>query len=434
MPDSSDRREDAVAVVHRLRDAGHVAYFAGGCVRDELLGQTPKDYDIATDAHPDLVRDIFGRGRTDAVGAAFGVILVREGASQIEVATFRTDLEYRDGRRPTGVIFTSAEQDAKRRDFTINGLFRDPLVSEPGDDGLIDYVGGKADLAQRLLRAIGEPAKRFEEDFLRMLRAVRFAARFGLTIEPATWEAIVRFAPRLSLIAPERVAEELRLMLMPETRGEAWRLLWESGLLAVVLRTLPEKVAEHPPQLPVMAALAAVATHISFGLALAATVLEVRRAAEVPVRVILEPAEVKRCAAALRKVLRWSNEEEAEFVGALGLWPLIQETLPGVAPMKRFLAGEHSGEARLLMAALNFEPNLRQRIEWLEGQFTELEKTDVAPPPLLTGHDLVAMGLAPGPAFKKILDAVYDAQLEDRITTPEAAMTLAREIASQDVS
>ena len=207
-----------------------------------------------------------------------------------------------------------------------------------------------------------------------------------------------------------------------------------SLLNAVVLRTLPEKVAEQPPQLPVMAALAAVATHISFGLALAATVVEVRRAAEVPVRVILEPAEVKRCAAALRKVLRWSNEEEAEFVGALGLWPLIQETLPGVAPMKRFLAGEHSGEARLLMAALKFEPNLRQRIEWLEGQFTELEQTEVAPTPLLTGDFLVAMGLAPGPAFKKILDAVYDAQLEGRIVTREAAMTLARQIASQDVS
>ena len=305
-------------------------------------------------------------------------------------------------RRPAGVVFTSAEQDARRRDFTINGLFRDPMVTEPGDDGIIDYVGGKKDLGERVLRAIGEPARRFEEDFLRMLRAVRFAARFGLTIETATWEAIVRFAPRLSLIAPERVADELRLTLTGEMRGEAWRLLWESGLLAVVLRTMPEKVPEIPAQRPVLEALAAIAPPISFGLALAGTVVEARRAASVPVRVILEPLEVKRCAAALRKVLRWSNEEEAEFVGAFSVWPLIQQAPPGVAAMKRFLAGEHSGEARLILDALKGEASLRPRIEWLRGQFVELEKSEVAPPPLLTGDDLVSLGLPPGPAFRCI--------------------------------
>src|SRR5688500_6573347 len=175
MSDPPDRREDALNVVRALRGAGHIAYFAGGCVRDELLGLAPKDYDIATDAHPDVVRDLLGRGRTRAVGAAFGVILVHEGISQIEVATFRADLEYHDGRRPSGVVFTSAEEDARRRDFTINGLFRDPLVTDPADDGIIDYVGGKRDLADRVLRAIGEPARRFDEDYLRMLRAVRFA-------------------------------------------------------------------------------------------------------------------------------------------------------------------------------------------------------------------------------------------------------------------
>jgi len=172
-------RDDAVAVVKRLRNAGHVAYFAGGCVRDTLLGLQPKDFDIATDAPPQRVRELFTN--TQAVGAAFGVILVRHKKSVIEVATFRTDLKYLDGRRPEGVVFTTAEEDAKRRDFTINGLFFDPI-----ENHVIDYVGGQEDLKNKVLRAIGEPNHRFEEDHLRLLRAVRFAARFDLTIEHAT--------------------------------------------------------------------------------------------------------------------------------------------------------------------------------------------------------------------------------------------------------
>src|SRR5688572_18826647 len=178
-PDDSPRsatREDALAVVRRLRDAGHVAYFAGGCVRDQLLGLEPKDYDVATDAPPDRVRQLFSN--TQAVGAAFGVILVRHRKSQTEVATFRTDLKYVDGRRPEGVVFTTAEEDARRRDFTINGMFYDPV-----EDKVIDYVEGQADLQNRVLRAIGDPEHRIDEDRLRMLRAVRFAARFGLTID-----------------------------------------------------------------------------------------------------------------------------------------------------------------------------------------------------------------------------------------------------------
>lgn len=426
MSDPPDRREDALNVVRALRDAGHIAYFAGGCVRDELLGLVPKDYDIATDAHPSVVRDLLGRGRTRAVGAAFGVILVHEGQSQIEVATFRTDLEYRDGRRPSGVVFTSAEEDARRRDFTINGLFRDPLVADPADDGIIDHVGGKRDLADRVLRAIGEPARRFDEDYLRMLRAVRFAARFELAIEPATWEAIVRFAPRLAQIAPERVADELRRMLAHESRGAAWRLLWESGLLAVILRTLSEKVPDMPPHRPVMAYLASIGRPISFPLAVAGTLIEVRHAAEVPIRVILEPAEVKQAAAACRKALRYSNEEEAGLEGAMGLWPLLQETAPRVAALKRFLAGPFSGDARMLLAALSSQTSLAARIAWLAERFMELERTDFAPPPLLTGDDLVAAGLTPGPAFKRILDEVYDAQLEGRITTKQEALAMAQ--------
>src|SRR5215218_6136693 len=172
-------REDALAVVRRLRDAGHVAYFAGGCVRDQMLGLTPKDYDVATDAPPDRVRAIFPN--TQSVGAAFGVILVRHRKSVIEVATFRTDVNYVDGRRPESVRFTTAEEDAERRDFTINGLFFDPIENE-----VIDYVGGQGDLASKVVRAIGEPNHRFEEDHLRLLRAVRFASRFDFAVESET--------------------------------------------------------------------------------------------------------------------------------------------------------------------------------------------------------------------------------------------------------
>src|SRR5688572_27782573 len=201
-PEIHSTRQDALAVVRALRDVGHVAYFAGGCVRDLLLGLEPKDYDVATDAPPDRVRKLFKR--TQAVGQAFGVILVRIGRSQVEVATFRAEGKYLDGRRPSEVRFTTAEEDAKRRDFTINGLFLDPLT-----DQVIDYVGGQADLKAKVIRAIGNPDERFEEDHLRLLRAVRFAARFGFEIEPATDAAIPRHAGHLVRISPERVAEEL---------------------------------------------------------------------------------------------------------------------------------------------------------------------------------------------------------------------------------
>src|SRR4051812_30998530 len=211
-------REDAEAVLRRLREAGHVAYFAGGCVRDTLLGLQPKDWDVATDAPPQRVRQLFPR--TQAVGAAFGVILVRQADSQIEVATFRTDVSYEDGRRPTAVKFTTAEEDAKRRDFTINGVFFDPIENK-----VIDYVGGQEDLKNKILRAIGEPNLRFEEDHLRLLRAVRFAARFDLSIDPTTTAAIKAHADNLKRISPERIADELRRMFASATRVHAHLLL-----------------------------------------------------------------------------------------------------------------------------------------------------------------------------------------------------------------
>src|SRR5215212_10163592 len=261
-------RADAEAVLRRLRHNGHEAYFAGGCVRDLLLGLEPKDYDVATDAQPQRVRELFTK--TEAVGAAFGVILVRHGRSVVEVATFRSDGSYLDGRRPSEVKFTTAQEDAQRRDFTINGLFMDPLA----EDRVIDFVGGKEDLAARRLRAIGDPSSRFAEDHLRLLRAVRFAARFGLEIAPSTAMAIEQHANLLKGISPERIAEELRLMLTASTRGTAWMLLWKFRLIHVVMRFLPlgEGVALSPSRSIFLAT--APGAEISFGLALAAAVVD----------------------------------------------------------------------------------------------------------------------------------------------------------------
>jgi poly(A) polymerase len=423
-PTPRSGRDDALAVVRRLREAGHVAYFAGGCVRDQLLGLTPKDYDVATDAPPQRVRELFTR--TDAVGAAFGVILVRQRRSQIEVATFRTDLEYRDGRRPEGVRFATAEQDAQRRDFTINGLFYDPL-----EDRVIDYVGGQADLKDRVLRAIANPDERFAEDHLRLLRAIRFAARFGMTIEPATDEAIARHAQHLARISPERIAEELRLMLTPTTRLTAWRMICRYALDGVLFRfvRLPGAAA-HPEvvgrRAPVFERVAPGST-IAFGLALAAAAVEhaLSRLVDLSDRPSLS---VRQYLKGVRQALRISNDESDQMEGTLyGLELLLGDHSPTVAALKRFLARPTAPLSRALLAALPAE--LAGRREDLERRLGELGQTDFAPLPLISGDDLTAAGLTPGPLFKRVLDQVYDAQLEGRVETKQQAMNLGLELA-----
>ncbi|MGH7200793.1 MAG: CCA tRNA nucleotidyltransferase, partial [Planctomycetaceae bacterium] len=208
MTASNPQHEFALEVVRRLREAGHQALWAGGCVRDLLLGREPQDYDVATDAVPETVRDLFGRRRTLAVGASFGVIIVRGPQSEVEVATFRTDLGYSDGRRPDAVAFSTPQEDAQRRDFTINGMFYDPIAER-----IIDYVGGEEDLKRRIIRAIGRPEDRMAEDKLRMLRAVRFAARFDFAIDPATLTAIQQQARELVIVSAERIAAEMRHIL-----------------------------------------------------------------------------------------------------------------------------------------------------------------------------------------------------------------------------
>jgi poly(A) polymerase len=412
-------REDALAVVRRLRESGHVAYFAGGCVRDALLGLNSKDYDVATDAPPLRVRELFPR--TQAVGAAFGVILVRQGRSQVEVATFRSDGKYVDGRRPEGVVFTNAEEDAKRRDFTINGMFYDPI-----EDRVIDYVGGQQDARDRVLRAIGNADARFEEDHLRLLRAIRFAARFDLQVEPETWKAIGRHMGHLVRISPERVGDELRMMLTPPTRAAAWGMLGDRGFEGILFRFV--KLQWVASQDRLFAELSSVFDAvcpdqtIAFGLALAAASIDWMQLvmpADVGFRDVLSPAVVNDVARGLRQALKLSNEETDHLRGALeGLHILLADRQHAVAELKRFLARPTARMSRDLLAAVQSDAAVAARLH-------ELDQTDFAPLPLITGDDLTAAGLTPGPAFKRALDEAYDAQLEGRVTTKEQALGLA---------
>lgn len=422
-------REDAIAVVRRLRDAGHVAYFAGGCVRDALLGLTPSDYDVATDAPPDRVRELFRR--TQAVGAAFGVVLVREGASQVEVATFRSDGKYLDGRHPERVTFADAEQDAKRRDFTINGLFYDPL-----ENRVIDFVGGQDDLKNRVLRAIGNPDERFAEDHLRLLRAARFDARFELSIDPATRAAIARHAYELKRISPERIAEELRRILTPESRARAWSFLRAFELDTVIFRFIPLKQPNGKPDVGLRGPTQVFdrigdERPIDFGLALATTALVYTAGgftSQDEWKSVLEPQTVRQMVRGAREALRISNDETETMQGTLdGVALLVFNPEPGVAMLKRFLARPTAALSRELYAALPdvMAPNRSA----VRTHLSQLEKEDFAPPPLITGDDLTASGLPPSRAFKRALDETYDAQLEGRVTTKDQALQLGLKIA-----
>src|ERR1044072_1456115 len=229
-------------VAARLREQGHIAYFAGGCVRDMVRGLAPKDYDIATDARPEVVQKLFPR--TYAVGAHFGLIIVLENDFQFGVATFRSDEAYIDGRHPTAIHFSSPEEDAQRRDFTINGMFYDPAAEE-----VIDFVGGRADIAAKLVRAIGDPAQRFAEDRLRMLRAVRFATVLDYRIDAKTWDALVANSASIHEISAERIRDELVRIFLSPKRGRGWDLLDASGLMRVILPEIEAmKGCEQPAQ------------------------------------------------------------------------------------------------------------------------------------------------------------------------------------------
>ena len=416
--DPSPAREAALRVVRTLRDAGHEALFAGGCVRDALLGLEPTDFDVATDAPPERVQELFRR--TQAVGAAFGVVLVHQkvgGARRsTEVATFRTDGAYADGRRPDGVTFATAEEDAQRRDFTCNGLFSDPLHATPESaghpladaDGVIDFVGGRADLAAGVLRAIGVPAERFAEDHLRLLRLVRFAARFGFRLDPATAEAAQAAAPRVAGVAAERVGEELRRVLTAAAPAPALgvRLLQDLSLAEPALGPGEGR----PP-----ATLAALgdAPHAT---ALATLALD-RHGAPADASAVVRG----RWAASLCLPNAVADDAVAALLGLDRLrgWDAL-----GVPQRKRLASspGFHAGAFALLRAT---DPDAARRVG-ADLDALAADGVGLAPRPLLDGRALIAAGLRPGPAFKGLLDAAYDAQLAGEVTDAAGALGFAQ--------
>lgn len=398
-------QDAALAVVRRLRQHGHEALWAGGCVRDMLLGREPADIDVATDAPPDRIIELFDRTRK--VGAKFGVVMVGQGRHWIETATFRTDVDYRDGRRPSSVVFTTAEEDARRRDFTINGLFYDPI-----DKRVIDYVDGRKDLEAGIIRAIGDPARRFAEDHLRMLRAVRFSARFGFSIEPQTAAAIRERADRIRLISPERVREELEKMLEHANRADAVRQIADLGLIEHLwpdARWPADRVAA------AVAALRHLPEKAGFTLGMAALLHP------------FPPAEASRIAGELR----CSNHERDRIAWLIEQVDVIHHAEVLCLPaMKKLIA--HPGFDDLL--ALHRAVCLAHGLpldgnEAARQRRASIPPDQVAPPPLVTGDDLINLGLTPGPRFREILDRLYDEQLDNQLTTREQALQRLRKLA-----
>ena len=446
--------DEAVRVVEKLRASGHKAYLAGGCVRDLLLGREPADYDVATDATPDVVLDMFER--TFAVGAKFGVVLVAAADAEFvtEVATFRSDGAYSDGRRPDMVRYSQmAEEDVQRRDFTINGLLLDPLLggtlSEMAADqeglraAVLDYVGGVQDLEAGVVRAIGRAELRFEEDHLRMLRAVRFAARFRFELDPATKTAVRALAAKVNGVSRERVRDELTKMLTEGHARKAFELLDETGLLREVLPEIARmKGVEQPPQfhpegdvwVHTLMLLEQLETGCSATLAWGALLHDVgkpptfRRA---PDRIRFD-GHVEMgvtMATEICKRLRFSNEEMRQILALIENHMRFMDTgRMKESTLKRFLRlpqfDEHLALHKMdCLAGSGFLENW----EFMREKMQTLPLETVRPQPLITGRELIAAGYRPGPNFKEMLREVEDAQLEGKIATAEEALRMVEE-------
>ena len=406
--DQEQQQRFAADVVRQLRAAGFQAYWAGGCVRDRLLGRQPKDYDVATDATPPEVRRVFRRRKTVAVGAAFGVITVLGpvGAGQVEVATFRQDDTYSDGRHPDRVVFSTPQEDASRRDFTINGLFYDPV-----EDRVIDLVGGQQDLAAGLIRAIGDPCRRFEEDKLRLLRAVRFAATFGFALEERTAEAIRRMAPGIAVVSPERIGAEMQRTLTDPGRSRGVRLLLETGLAALVLPEIVPADDEDRRGLERSLAILDRLDGPSLPLALAALLGDrtgPSGAADVCRRWRLSNAQADRVAWLLehRAALRTAPDVPWSAIHRLIIADWIEELLA------------------LEEATVSVAGGDMAHVAWCRSRLQQ-PRDLLDPPPLLTGVDLLRHGVAAGPVYRVVLDEVRRAQLDGEVRTQAEALELA---------
>lgn len=451
---ATPQSEAALKIVRTLRDAGHQAFLAGGCVRDLLLGREPGDFDVATSATPDIVLDMFPR--TFAVGAHFGVVLVAPEGDDArfvtEVATFRADGVYSDGRHPDAVRYTtSPEEDVKRRDFTINGLLLDPLrgfgvleeCPEGEKSGLLDYVGGVADLHAGIIRAIGRPEQRFEEDHLRMLRAVRFAARFGFEIETETLRAIRSLAPRIHAVSRERVRDELTKMLTEGRARRAFELLDETGLLNAVLPEIARmKGVAQPPQyhpegdvwIHVLLVLDQLVAGTSPTLAWGALLHDVGK----PPTFRVAPDRIRfdghvevgvAMGAEICRRFRFSNDETRQIVALIDNHMRFADAeRMKTSTLKRFFRLEDFEEHLALhrMDCMAASRNL-DHYNFVRERWLAMPGETVRPKPLITGRELIAAGYVPGAGFKEMLRAAEDAQLEGAVATEEEALKLIAE-------
>ena len=434
-------RDAACYFARRLGDAGYQAVFAGGCVRDRLLGLEPKDYDLATSATPAEVLDLFPKA--NEVGAHFGVVIAKQDGHHVEIATFRTDGSYKDGRRPCAVAFSTCEEDAKRRDFTINGLFENPETGE-----VIDHVGGRADLDAGLLRAIGDPQARFQEDSLRLMRAVRFSTTLGFEIEPQTLAAVRQSAHLLDRISPERIRDEFAKILRSPQRRRGVELLTETGLME---RFLPEFCAligcEQPPEwhpegdvyIHTCIMLEMLEADASLELCLAVLLHDIAKPArqtfdEVAGRIRFNGHDAvgAEMADVILRRLRFSNDIIYAVVPMVARhMQFMNVKQMRMAKLKRFMAERtFLQEMELHRVDCGSSNGLTDNYDFLIQKAAEFAAEPLIPPPLVAGRDLITLGLAPGPRFKEILNLIEIEQLEGRILDRERAMDYLRELAS----
>lgn len=390
-------KQAAIKIIRRLQGNGFAALLAGGCVRDMLLGRQANDYDVATDAQPADVIRLFRR--TLKVGAKFGVVIVLINSQQVEIATFRTETGYADGRHPAKVRFATAAEDASRRDFTINGMFYDPLT-----DKVIDYVEGQADLTRQIVRTIGKPEERFAEDYLRMLRAVRFSTQLGFTIEPVTFSAICRLAKNITKISGERIAIELEGILVDPNRAAGVSMLAESGLAEEIFPGFTRQQAKLAGSV-----LGHLRKKVDFALALAGLF------AHCSTEFTLE-----KC-----RILRLSRNQVRHLKFLLANRGKLLDDQISLAELRLIVSEPYFWDLYELQKAIQKAENDTRKnlapLVKLRKRIRALGDIELRPKPLLNGHDLIRLGAVPGPNLGQLAQELYIAQLECVVETPAQA-------------
>ncbi len=426
-------QETAIQVAQRLIDNGHDAFFAGGCVRDQLLGRSPKDYDIATSARPDEVLALFPKA--DAIGAHFGVILVKEHGFHFEIATFRTDGSYADGRKPESVTFSTAPEDAKRRDFTVNGLFQNPLTGE-----VIDYVNGRADLEAKTLQAIGNPAERFAEDSLRLMRAIRFSIVLDFEIDPATSDAIKANAAGLARISPERIRDEFDKIMTSPRRAAGVRSLVDHGLMTHIIPEILQLIGcEQPPQWHpegdvfehTCIALDLLGEQESVTQCLAVLLHDIGKPptqtfdeADQRIRFNGHDGVGAEMSESILRRLKYPNKviEHVSWIVNRHMQFMNVQNMR-TAKVKRFMSSDvFELEMELHRVDCASSNGFTENYDYLRKKAEDFANEPLIPAPLINGKDLIDRGLRPSPQFKQILNTIQTEQLENRLTTREEAI------------